>query len=111
MQRAVNMTYIEEAHTFKWGSCRGKVLVAHQLKSNTSLYNVYPMCINITAVPTTCQRTDTPAPDFKEKIFFFWDVKYGEQVWSWQLEYKNTKNQQCELWIKTNMKADAILTV
>ena len=35
------------------------------------------MGINITAVPTTCRRTDTPAPDFKEKMFLFWDVKYG----------------------------------
>lgn len=74
------MTYIEEARTFKWGSCSGKALVAYQLKSNTSLYNDYSMGINITAVPTTCRRTDTPAPDFKEKMFLFWDVKYGEQV-------------------------------
>lgn len=38
------------------------------------------MCMNITAVPTACQRTDTPAPDFKENMFLFWDVKYGEQI-------------------------------
>ena len=67
------------------------------------------MGINITAVPTTCQRTDTPAPDFKEKISLFWDVKYGEQIWSWQLEYKNTKNHQRESWIKIYyMKADVL---
>ena len=54
--------------------------MAYQLKSNTSLYNVYSMCMNITAVPTTCQRTDTPVPDFKEKMFLFWDVKYGELI-------------------------------
>lgn len=58
------------------------------------------MCMNITAVPTTCQRTDTPVPDFKEK--------YGEQIWSWKLEYKNTKNHQRESWIKIYMKADVL---
>ena len=63
------------------------------------------MCMNITAVPTTCQRTDT---DFKEKMFLFWDVKYGEQIWSWKLEYKNTKNHQRESWIKIYMKADVL---
>lgn len=66
------------------------------------------MCMNITAVPTTCQRTDTPVPDFKEKMFLFWDVKYGEQIWSWKLEYKNTKNHQRESWIKIYMKADVL---
>lgn len=54
------------------------------------------------------EQTHTPATDFKEKMFLFWDVKYGEQVWSWQLEYKNTKNHQRESWIKINMKADVL---